>query len=289
MVILWVVFGTLCVAGFLVYVYGIEPYRFRVLHKVVHCPRLPLENLRVLHLTDSHFKKGDTDKLEFAKSLGQYEVDFVFLTGDLIETEEGIDSIVDVIRSMRARHGIFAVLGTHDYYRVTIFDVILDALTAGGRHRTLPNPVGELIARMEAAGARVLVNDCEHVAVNGAKIAICGVDDPFLGTEDLPGTLANVNGADFLILLIHCPDIVHEVAASRVDAAFAGHTHGGQIRLPWIGALITRSKLPRRHAAGVFRIGDTVFHLNNGLGSGRWTHLRLFCQPEATIVDIRRE
>ncbi|MBM4086855.1 MAG: hypothetical protein FJ272_18865 [Planctomycetes bacterium] len=271
---------------FLYYSYCIEPYRFRVLRRTLHSRACPADVIRVLHITDSHFKLGDEEKLAFAKSLGRYEVDFAFLTGDLIEDASGVRYCADMVRSLRPRYGTFVALGGHDYFEVTCFEVMLDALTRGGRHRSMPNPTEELVRQLTDAGARVLVNEATTVDVRGHRVAIVGLDDPFFGCPELEKAWRNVPESAFKMVLVHCPDVVDEIAARGADVAFAGHTHGGQIRIPPVGAVITRSTLHPRHASGIFRIGHTAFHINNGLGSGKWTHLRLFCRPEATIVEI---
>jgi len=90
----------------------------------------------------------------------------------------------------------------------------------------------------------------------------------------------------FGIALTHSPDAAPELAALGWDLIVAGHTHGGQVRLPLVGALVTNSHLPRRLASGLFRLGPAVVHVSPGLGTSRYAPFRFLCRPEATLLEL---
>jgi uncharacterized protein len=87
---------------------------------------------------------------------------------------------------------------------------------------------------------------------------------------------------------MHSPDSLPEAVASGYAFVVAGHTHGGQIRMPFVGALVTNSQLPRRVASGLFRMGDAVVHVSPGLGTNKYAPFRFLCRPEATLLVLTR-
>jgi predicted MPP superfamily phosphohydrolase len=97
---------------------------------------------------------------------------------------------------------------------------------------------------------------------------------------------ASVEEHDLLLALFHVPKKLNDMAAAGIHLAFGGHTHGGQIRIPGIGALITDSELKRNEASGLIRRGRTLFHVSRGLGADPRSNFRLFCPPAATILEV---
>ena len=243
--------------------------------------------LTVLHITDTHFRKGHEWKRRFVEGLAEHPVDFVFATGDMIDKPDGIDNCVAALAALKPRYGTYFILGGHDHYDITLMDTLhhLTHFTTS-RRASRKNETEELVKRLTEIGVSVLVNEHRRVSVDGHELVIVGLDDPFLDRDDLDKAMDGVAPEENIILLVHAPDVIDTAPERGVDVAFAGHTHGGQIRLPFIGALVTRSKVHRRHACGVFKVKDTVFHLSKGLGAGPITDFRLLCRPEATIVHI---
>jgi hypothetical protein len=139
------------------------------------------------------------------------------------------------------------------------------------------------------------VNESRRVPLPGPSAAgssqegeiwIVGIDDMFVSLDDLDGALEGVPRDAFRILLTHAVESPEELAARGFAAVFAGHSHGGQVRFPLIGPVMTRSGLRREHASGVFEVNGASFHINNGIGAGKWTPFRLLCPPEATIIAL---
>ncbi|NOZ21627.1 MAG: hypothetical protein GXP25_11145 [Planctomycetes bacterium] len=269
------------------YMIFIETRWFHLGEVTIHVRKSFPCRLTVLHLTDTHFRKSHGWKRRFIKGLAERPVDFVFATGDMIDAPHGIDNCVAALAALKPRYGTYFVLGGHDHYAITLMDT-LHHLThfRTSRRASRKNETEELIRRLTEIGVVVLVNEHRRITVDTHKLVLVGLDDPFLSRDDLDAAMDGVSPEDPTIMLVHAPDVIESAPERGVDVVFAGHTHGGQIRLPLIGALVTRSKVHRRHACGVFKVKDTVFHLNKGLGAGPITDFRLFCRPEATIVHI---
>ncbi len=87
---------------------------------------------------------------------------------------------------------------------------------------------------------------------------------------------------------MHSPDPAPEIAALGYDLAVYGHTHGGQVRMPIVGALITNSDVPRRIVSGLVRFGRSYAHISPGLGTSKYAPFRFLCRPEATLLELRR-
>jgi predicted MPP superfamily phosphohydrolase len=173
-------------------------------------------------------------------------------------------------------------------------NVVLD-LSTGRYHEGAPNDFGRLRRELEVAGVVCLENESRQVTLPDSTfpgsqhddgIWIVGIDDMFIGRDNLDDALAGVPPNALKILLTHTVENPEELARRGFDAVFAGHSHGGQMRLPFFGPVITRSSLPRKYASGVFEMAGTQFHLNNGIGAGKWTPFRFLCRPEATFIEL---
>ena len=142
-------------------------------------------------------------------------------------------------------------------------------------------------ARMEEGGRwRVLVNEAVDVAVNGQRIVIAGIDDPCTEHGDLQQTMRHVKQADVLIGLVHVPTDLASLSQRSFHLVLSGHTHGGQIRLPLIGALRTGCDLPNKHARGLHYVERTAVHVSQGLGAGTPIRLRVLCPPTAYDITL---
>jgi len=277
----------------------IEPRRFRVRRVRIaasdrstsrlHVEDGRLAGLKILHVTDTHFHGREKAKLRFLRGVAEEEFDLVFFTGDLIDGQEGIDACVEAAGYFRARVGKFAVLGGHDHFRVNplVRYVQLAGGAGAGEEYGTPNPTHLFVERLCEKGFEVLSDRHRVVELgDGQRAAIVGLRDAFLFLPDYRSAWEGIPPAIPVIVLAHSPDVLPEVCRRGTKLAFFGHTHGGQVRLPFVGALITRSHLPPRKASGTFKTKGTVYCLNNGVGAGRRLSFRLLCPPEVTVVSI---
>jgi hypothetical protein len=275
-----------------IYALFIETRRFRAVCVEMKAARSFGGTLKILHISDFHFREGDEAKLAFLRSLHSTPVDMVVATGDMIEADSGIAYCVEALRGFKARVGVFAVFGAHDRWDTRFWNVALD-LSIGGYRKGMPNDFERLRRELERTGVVCLENEARRVrlpeSLGGAELWMVGVGDLFAGLGDFGKALAGVPKDAFKVLITHAIEHAEQMATYKFDAIFAGHSHGGQVRLPFIGAIITRSSLQRQFASGVFEIAGTPFHINNGIGTGKWTEFRFLCPPEATYVKLTGE
>lgn len=283
----------------------VETRRFRIWRVDVPCIEGPRKedksleasrfpDLNILHLTDTHFNGKDKIKLDFLQAVfqGSGRLDFVFLTGDILDSPRGLDSCMEMADMIDAGVGAFAVLGGHDFYRYAELwkkYLSIHKNEPNQSLRTKPNPVEKLREGFSRRGISVL--ECDNRIIDfpgGHKLAIVGLNDTFFFNCDYEGAWKGVDNLP-VIVLAHSPDVLSEAEKRGADLAFFGHTHGGQVRLPFKGAVVTRSKVGARRARGIFRENKTLFTINQGLGATRGTHIRLCCPPEITLMRISHQ
>lgn len=268
------------------YALYIEPTRFRTTRARVEIKRKLPQPLEILHISDLHLMAHERTKIEFLRGLHARPVDLVLVTGDIIEDDSGIECCVEILSGFRTRYGVFVVFGAHDHWDTRLWNVVRD-LSLGGYRKGAANDFERFRNKLELAGVVCLENEsCRLGLGDKTDLWFVGVGDIFAGLDDFGKALEGVPDDAFRILLAHSVESPEELAARRFDAVFAGHSHGGQVRLPFLGAVITRSSLKREFASGVFAVGGTPFHINNGVGTGKWTRFRFLCPPEVTYIEL---
>ena len=234
-------------------------------------PQLPeaLNGFRILHLSDFHFRRGcpafsDT----IAESVKGLEADICLLSGDFRFGHCGaVDHVpgqlAHVLRGVQTRHGTFSVLGNHD--------------------------VSQFAEMFPALGVTMLVNRGVAIEMGDAVLWIGGIDDPHgYRCHSVEHALRHAPHGAFRILLAHSPEAVQEASRHAVDLYLCGHTHGGQIRLPIVGAIETNApSAPRQCLRGKWTFGTTQGYTNVGLGATDLP-VRYNCPPEAALITLRR-
>ncbi|KRA29904.1 MULTISPECIES: metallophosphoesterase [unclassified Nocardioides] len=258
--------------------------------------------LRVLHLTDIHMTPGQTRKQEWLRSLAALEPDLVIDTGDNLAHRDAVPVVLDSLGDLLDVPGVF-VHGSNDYFEPRLRNPIAYLLPDDGkRHTEVPQlPWGDLSAGLAGAGWLDLTNRRSRLTVGETTFAFAGVDDPHLGYDDLPAVAgAAETDADLRLAVTHAPylRVLDQFAADGYDAIIAGHTHGGQVRLPWPGgarALTTNCDIDPARARGLHRHpadsrpGDprsAVLHVSAGIGTNPYTRVRIACRPEAVVLNL---
>ncbi len=281
------VFVAIVAAGALCVAYGvlIERHWYRLVrYRVDILPAGGPGRLTVLHLSDLHFTCGDEKKAAFLASLPA--ADLTVVTGDFLAEPASVENAVAALRPARGRLASWFVLGSNDVYaprRINPFRYF--------RRRRRPRKAErgrapDLVAALEAEGWDHLSNAHRDVRLDGLGVELAGLDDAHIDRADLRVLPRNTPDR-FGIAVMHSPDSAPEAAACGYDLVVAGHTHGGQVRLPLVGALVTNSHLPRRIAAGLVRMGSCVVHVSPGLGTSMYAPFRFLCRPEATLIELR--
>jgi predicted MPP superfamily phosphohydrolase len=245
------------------------------------------EALTVLHLSDLHVVRVDRRKTAFLASLPAADVTVV--TGDFLGEPEAVEKAVAAVRPTRGRLASWFVLGSNDYFaprprNPAHYFIPLHRRRPRGVRRGRAN---ELRTMLTADGWRDLTNLRDELDLDGLRVELLGLDDAHIRRQDLRVAPRETPSA-FGVAVMHSPDSAPELVACGYRFIVAGHTHGGQVRLPLIGALVTNSHLPRRLVSGLIRLGDSFLHVSPGLGTGKYAPFRFLCPPEATLLELRR-
>jgi uncharacterized protein len=281
LVALLVVAGVACVA------YGIAIerswYRLRRYDLAILPPGGP-QRLAVLHLSDLHFVRTDPKKARFLASLPAADVTVV--TGDFLAEPAAVETAVAAVHTARGSFASWFVLGSNDHFEPKPLNYFAYFRKRRTRRRALRGRADELTRGLVSDGWTDLTNVRALVDVNGLPIELLGLDDAHLRWHDL--RIAPRRAPDRLgVAVMHSPDTAPESAALGYDLVVAGHTHGGQVRIPGIGALVTNCSMPRRLASGLIRMGSAILHTSPGLGTSKYAPFRFGCRPEATLLELQ--
>jgi len=276
--------GALCVG------YGvvIERRWYRIVRRRLDIlPTTGPEQLTVLHLSDLHFVDGERRKARFLASLP--EADVTVVTGDFLAEPEAVETSVTAVRATRGRLASWFVLGSNDLYAPRPLNPLRYFIPHGSRRARLAQPGRwpELVELLEADGWHRLDNTRREIDLDGLPVELAGLHDAHIWRADLR-VLPRREPERFGIAVMHSPNSAPEAAACGYELLIAGHTHGGQVRLPLVGALVTNCALPPRLVSGVIRIGGAVMSLSQGLGTSKYAPFRFWCRPEAVLLELRR-
>lgn len=290
--------GTVAGAGLTAYAMAeARAYTLRRVTVPVLPPGSP--DLRVLHLSDVHMTPGQRRKQEWLHGLARLKPDLVVDTGDNLSHRDAVPSVLASYGDLLDVPGVF-VFGSNDYFSPTLRNPLRYLLPDDGkRHTDTPElPWRELRDELDRAGWRDLTNARATLEVRGVRIAFAGVDDPHLGYDRLDevGGPADPD-ADLRLGVAHAPylRVLDRFAADGYDAVLAGHTHGGQVCLPGVGALTTNCDLEPARAKGLHRHpassrpgdpGSSWLHVSAGLGTSPYARIRVACRPEATLLTL---
>jgi uncharacterized protein len=240
--------------------------------------------LTVLHLSDLHFLRKDGRKARFLDSIPTPDVTVV--TGDFLAEPAGIASAVGAVRPVRGRLASWFVLGSNDYFEPRPLNYLAYFRTNRRRRWAKRGRAPELVAELTADGWEEVTNVRREVSLDGLAVELLGLDDAHIRRHDLrPAPRRRPDR--FGVAVMHSPDSAPEAAALGYDLIVAGHTHGGQVRLPVIGALVTNCSMPRRLVSGRIRMGRATLHISPGLGTSKYAPFRFWCRPEATLLELR--
>jgi uncharacterized protein len=276
-----------------------EPYR-PVFKR--HPIRLPVgwPKVSIVHISDLHVRRGDQRLFRAQKAALQAldtRPDLLCVTGDVCEKFEDIHLVVDLLQTVRPRYGTFVVLGNHEHNAPmppdlrdqhkrgwrkalsTLVHLIAPRLKSDGEHEA-----HAMADALRAAGISVLHNEGRRVQVDGTALWIAGCDSAWAGHADMLAAMRGRRPGEPCLALIHEPDLAFEAHEQGADLILAGHTHGGQVQLPFVGAPYTLRMDPRiAIAAGFQHIGEALLHITAGLG--HTIPLRFGCPPEVVWLE----
>jgi predicted MPP superfamily phosphohydrolase len=280
--------------GAVAYSAGYEVRAFRLRRVQVPCLRRGSRQLKVLHLSDIHLTPSQHRKQEWLRDLSALEPDVIINTGDNISHPESLAPLMRALGDLRDVPGVY-VLGSNDYWGPVRKSPLRYFLPNDGQKRFQgpPLPWRELRAAFDDVGWLDLSNRRGRLTVAGSDIAFAGVDDPHLRYDKLPDVAGRADPiADLRLGVAHAPylRVLDAFTSDGYQAIFAGHTHGGQLRVPGYGALVTNCDLEPRRSRGLHRHRaggqESWLHVSAGLGTSPYAPYRFCCYPEASLVTL---
>lgn len=244
----------------------LETHFLFVQRHVVSVRGLPsaFDGFTILHLSDLHNKEFGDKQEKLLKLINKQAFDLVAITGDLVDKRNPkVEPGMHLVKEL-SHKPIYFVPGNHDWW-------------TGFEYRQ----------QLEESGARVLQNQAEKFTLNGEHLWVIGVDDPYLGRDNLGQALLNVNDTATKILLAHAPSIYDSAIKSEIDLVLVGHTHGGQVRLPVVGAIVAPGQgLFPKLDYGLFTSRQTSMIINGGLGESGLP-IRFNIKPEIVLITLK--
>lgn len=262
--------GAALTEGFL-----LEPFQLRVARLAISSPWLPagFDGMKIVQLSDLHLHHISRAYRTAIDVIRREHPSLVVITGDLVDCPERTSVCVGFLSELRAAAGVPVVV-----------------VPGNWDHRAFPTrqSIAAWHKRVQTeTGIRVLANQNAVLHRRGDCMWLVGTDDPYFGHADLDASFKGVPDAAFALVLTHAPEAFEELAqrpAARL--VLAGHTHGGQVRLPFFGAVHVPSRYGTRFAHGLFKLGDTLFYVNAGMGMSHLP-IRFLCRPELTFITLK--
>lgn len=254
--------------GLTLYAFLVEPRWVEIARITIETEKIPKEaRIKIIQISDLHLHEiGDKEKYVL-KAIEELNPDLVVITGDLIDDSKNADKLYSFLRNIsQVVKKVYIVLGNWDYWSTV--------------------DLNDYVQNLENLGAIVLINSNDLVMKDKFCINIVGVDDPYTGRADLEKALMGIKPTCYTILLAHSPQIIDEAVEKNVDLILTGHTHGGQVVIPFYGPLfLPLEKKYRKYSSGLFKVGNSTLYVNRGLGTSI-IPVRLFCRPEITLIEI---
>lgn len=256
--------------GLLASGWAVWPRRRWVVVRHVDVPVVGLapewDGYRLAHLSDLHV--GGFDDLrrarDWVRQTNRLGADVIVVTGDLVTSGVAhYDAAATALGELRAPDGVFVVMGNHDQW---------------------DNP--SFVRRLRERGLRVLLNETVVLERGGARLNLSGVDDPYSGKSDLRAALLGRAPGAASVLLAHYPHFFEPARAAGVDLVLSGHTHGGQVALPFFAERYSLANWTGQRNRGVYRAGRTTLYVNAGLGT-TGPPLRVGVPPEIALLTLR--
>jgi predicted MPP superfamily phosphohydrolase len=255
--------------GWLTVFYGsfIEPRMIIVRSEYLRLSEQPTQTLNAVLLSDLHV--GPFKKQEWAQKVVEQiqanKPDIIFLLGDFVVTSPSETKYLQPLKQLSAPYGVYAVTGNHEYET---------------------DSESNVKSALEEFGIEVIENEVLNIEINGYVLKLAGVSDIWFD-GDLQKTMQDITPEQSVILLAHNPDVVLSEITHRADAVLAGHTHGGQIRLPLVGPISAiPTKLGRAYDEGWFTYEKLKLFITSGVGESG-ARARLFNPPEIIQMEIK--
>ncbi|MDA2922985.1 metallophosphoesterase [Patescibacteria group bacterium AH-259-L07] len=251
-----------------------EPYHFKIENVVIKIKNLPrsFEGTKIIQLSDIHTKRFGRKEKAVLRIIQKLKPDYVVITGDLIDRKTKHLELCKPFWQEIGRlyqNRIFATFGNH-------------------LHANKNVNVHEFENILQQCGIDVLVNESRKLERDGEYIYLVGVDDPRTKHHNLKKALQQVEDAAVTILLAHSAEIMEDVSENQVDLILSGHSHGGQVKFPFIRPFWDPTIYHGKYNRGLFKIKDYTLYVNRGIGTSLLP-IRFNSSPEITVFELRRK
>ena len=280
-------------AGSSVLAYSLfEARNFATREVRIDCLPKGQNDLRILHLSDLHLTPAQSHKIKWLQSLAELKPDFTVVTGDFLAHQLAVPAISEALDGLLAGPGAF-VLGSNDYYAPRLknpFSYFNKDRDVTPHSAALPTE--DLVEQLTDAGWHNLNNAQALTDINGVRVHLRGTDDPHINLDRYELVAGPYEPAAFALGVTHAPykRVLESFAQDETDLILAGHTHGGQVCIPFYGALVTNCDLPTGQAKGLSKFSgagrETPMHVSAGVGTSPLTPVRLACRPEASLLTL---
>ncbi|HLS01004.1 MAG TPA: metallophosphoesterase [Beutenbergiaceae bacterium] len=250
--------------------------------------------IRVLHISDLHMGPGEREKIAWVRSLARHDPDLVITTGDNLSHPDGVAGVIEALSPLLHLPGVI-VTGSNDFY----LPVVKNPLRYFRKrlHAPVPSPrpqlpTHELLRGLGQGGWHHLDNGRASIDVAGALVDVVGTGDAHINLDRYPDPAPKAGVVHLGVTHAPYRRVLSAMVDDDVDLALAGHTHGGQVRLPGYGALVTNCDIDRRMARGLHQWPEPSagarmwLHVSAGLGTSPFTPVRFACRPEASLITL---
>lgn len=234
------------------------------------------ENIKIAFISDPHvgrYKKADFMQ-KVVNKIDSLKPDIVVMTGDFILQRAEYAIYLEPLSQLRSKYPVYAVFGNHESYQ----GFYLDPKTK--------DQTKYLRKLFNKWNIQLLENENATIEINNQKISILGIKEIWTGQASITDSLGNTADSKIKILLAHNPDAILMSGSEQIDLVLSGHTHAGQIRLPWLGPVPpVGTELGRNYAYGLFKKDDTLLYVTSGIGESG-PRARFFSLPEIVLFNI---
>jgi len=259
----------------------------------VSLPLLPsgARDIRILHFSDLHLTPARKREIADIKCWAKLKPDLVISTGDFLAHRDGVEVALNALNELLDIPGLY-VFGSNDYYGPRFKNPLSYLKSDDGERRVGEKlPIEQFDSELKRRGWINLNNSRSSIKINGITIDVRGTDDAHLELDNYQRVAGKPSG-DISIGVTHAPykRVLDAMGQDSLDLIFAGHTHGGQVRLPWFGgsrSLTTNCDLPNWRSRGISKIpNQPLLNVSAGMGQSPFAPLRIFCPPEVTLLTL---
>lgn len=257
--------------GSFAYARWVEPSQLSITRKDIEIPQLPpaLDGMLIAQLTDFHYEPDRQNQLmaDAVAATNAAKPDLICLTGDFItESPNVLAPLMEHLSGLRAKHGVYGIMGNHDGWR--------------SRHAVFKK-------HFKTAGFDFLINEGTRIDIHGDPLYLFGTDSIWSGKVDLPACYRGHHKNDPVLALVHEPDVFDLIIDEHpMDLQLSGHTHGGQCRVPLIGYAPIKVKYGQNYIYGDYAKENSRIFVSRGLGTVG-TPVRFACAPEIALLTLR--